>query len=130
MRFSNPIFIHYVHDMGRARNFYKSVFEVESSFESPGWSTLDFGSFQLALHILAPGHEAEQPLPHAGLNLQVELIEDLQTVIEAQGGKMIILREPEPHIPDRVATFLDSEGNGFELRQHVGYPTSNAQHED
>jgi hypothetical protein len=26
-------------------------------------------------------------------------------------------------VPDRVATFRDTEGNGFELRQHVGFPT-------
>ncbi len=126
MKFSDPIFIHYVYNMDRARSFYKTVFEVESSFESSGWSTLDFGSFQLALHILAPGHEEEQPLPHAGLNLQVELIEEMQKTIEAQGGKLVILREPEPHIPDRVATFIDPEGNGFELRQHIGYPSSDA----
>ncbi len=119
MKANNPIFIHYVHDMVRARNFYQAVFDVETSFESSGWTTLDFSSFQLALHILTPGQVEEQPLPHAGLNLQVNLIEDMQARIEAHGGKMTILREPEPHIPDRVATFVDPEGNGFELRQYV-----------
>lgn len=123
MKARNPIFIHYVHDMDRARRFYETVFGVSPSFASRGWTTLNFGSFELALHILSPGHIGESPLPHAGLNLEVDLIEDAQAAIERSGGHMIELREPEPHIPDRVATFRDPDGNGFELRQHVGFPT-------
>ena len=119
MKATNPIFIHYVHDMNRARNFYKLVFDVESSFESPGWSTLNFGSFELALHILGPGDD-ENPMPHAGLNLEVQLIDDMQSIIETNGGHMIILREPVPNVPVRVATFTDPDGNGFELRQEIG----------
>jgi predicted enzyme related to lactoylglutathione lyase len=30
---------------------------------------------------------------------------------------MIELREPQPHVPVRIAAFRDSEGNGFKLRQ-------------
>ena len=117
-----PIFIHYVHDMGRARRFYESVFGVSASFSSPGWTTLSFGSFELALHILAANGMDEAPLPHAGLNLEVDRIEEAQALIEHNGGKMIELREAQAPVPDRVATFHDSEGNGFELRQHVGLP--------
>jgi hypothetical protein len=46
----------------------------------------------------------------------------MQTLIEQNGGQMIELREAEPPVPDRVATIRDPEGNGFELRQHVGLP--------
>jgi predicted enzyme related to lactoylglutathione lyase len=120
MNARNPIFIHYVHDMARARRFYESVFGVTPSYASRGWTTLDFGAFELALHILAPGHTDESPLPHAGLNLQVDVIEHVQARIEAEGGVMVQLREPQGGVPDRVATFRDSEGNGFELRQQVG----------
>lgn len=120
MQFSNPIFIHYVHDMDRATQFYRNVFGVEPSFASPGWTTLDFGTFELALHILDPGHDEDAPLPHAGLNLEVDMIEDAQVAIKARGGKLLVLREPEPHIPVRVASLVDSEGNGFELRQQAG----------
>lgn len=120
MQVRNPIFIHYVHDMARARAFYESVFDVSPTFVSKGWTTLGFGAFELALHILAPGHADEAPLPHAGLNLQVNVIEDMQRLIERYGGALIELREATVHIPDRVATFRDCEGNGFELRQHVG----------
>ena len=115
-----PIFIHYVRDMGRARKFYESVFDVSPTFSSSGWSTLNFGSFELALHILS-GEMDEAPLPHAGLNLEVDLIEEMQARIEQNGGKMIELREPDRNVPDRVATFRDPEGNGFELRQYVGF---------
>lgn len=118
MRAKNPIVIHYVRDMERAKRFYTGVFQVSATFESPGWTTLDFGAIELALHILYPqSQESEAPLPHAGLNLEVNDIERLQQDIERLGGKMLELREPEGGVPVRVATFRDSEGNGFELRQ-------------
>ena len=115
----NPIFIHYVHDMARARRFYESVFRVVPDFASGGWTTLDFGTFRLALHILVAGQIDEAPLPHAGLNLEVDEIEALQQSIESAGGALLELREANARVPDRVATFRDTEGNGFELRQRV-----------
>lgn len=122
IRGSDPYVIHYVHDMKRALAFYRDVFEAEVTSESRGWSTLDFGAFTLALHILAPGHEDEAPLPHAGLNLLVDSIEFLQARIEEAGGRLVELREPQGGVPVRVASFQDSEGNGFELRQEPGEP--------
>jgi predicted enzyme related to lactoylglutathione lyase len=104
-----PIFIHYVHDMARARRFYENTFDVSPSFASGGWTTLSFGSFELALHILSPSEIDEAPLPHAGLNLEVDLIEEMQARVEQGGGIMIELREATRRIPDRVATFRDTE---------------------
>src|SRR5262245_38194221 len=92
MNARKPIFIHYVNDMARARRFYESVFGVSPTFASRGWTTLGFGSFELALHILVPGHVDEAPLPHAGLNLEVDRIEDMQVLIEGHGGAMTELR--------------------------------------
>ena len=117
MRARQPIVIHYVHDMERAKRFYAEVFDTAPSFESPGWSTLDFGAIEVALHILPADSEA--PLPHAGLNLLVDDIEALQREIEERGGQLVELREPDDFVPVRVASFRDSEGNGFELRQEV-----------
>ena len=118
MKARNPMVIHYVYDMECAKSFYKTVFQVEASFESPGWTQLDFGAIQLALHILYPNStEPEAPLPHAGLNLEVNSIEELSADIEKLGGELIELREPQGGVPVRVATFTDCEGNGFELRQ-------------
>lgn len=119
MNARKPIFIHYVNDMARARRFYEEVFDVSPTFASRGWTTLGFGSFELALHVLAAGHTDEAPLQHAGLNLEVDRIEDMQALIERLGGSMLELREPQGGVPDRVATFRDPEGNGFELRQPV-----------
>jgi predicted enzyme related to lactoylglutathione lyase len=120
MNVRKPIFIHYVHDMARARHFYETVFDVGPSFVSHGWTTLDFGSFELALHILIPGEVEEGPIPHAGLNLEVDCIDEVLTRIERCGGRLKALREATRTVPDRVASFEDTEGNGFELRQHVG----------
>ncbi len=115
MRARNPIVIHYVHDMDRAKEFYMNTFRVKSSFESPGWTTLNFGSLELALHSLPAGNDI--PLPNAGLNLEVDNIEEVQADIERLGGRLLELREPHGGVPVRVATFKDCEGNGFELRQ-------------
>lgn len=134
MRARNPLVIHYVHDMARAKRFYTQAFNVRPNFESPGWTTLNFGAMELALHILHPEPEAsstgerddgrgaplaepERPLPHAGLNLEVDRIEDVQRDIERLGGRLLELREPGGGVPVRVASFRDCEGNGFELRQ-------------
>ena len=118
MKARNPIVIHYVHDMERAKEFYKQTFDVKSTFESPGWTQLDFGAIELALHILYPNSsEPEAPMAHAGLNLEVDSIESIQLDIEHYGGKLIELREPSGGVPVRVASFQDCEGNGFELRQ-------------
>ncbi len=115
MKARNPIVIHYVHDMDRAKEFYTKVFDVKPSVESPGWTMLDFGAIQLALHILPANGDG--PLPHAGLNLEVDNIEAIQADIEQLGGRLIELIEPRGGVSDRVACFQDCEGNGFELRQ-------------
>ena len=119
MKANHPLFIHYVSNMSRAIEFYRQVFEVDLLSESPGWSTFDFGNFELALHILSPQDQTENPIPHAGLNLLVDNIEAMQHIIETCGGKLTELREPNDFVPVRVASFIDCEGNGFELRQAV-----------
>ena len=116
MRATEPMVIHYVSDMKRATAFYREVFEVPVTFESPGWTVLDFESITLALHIL---HDemGEAPIPHAGLNFKVDSIEAMQARIESHGGELFELREPDDFVPVRVASFYDCESNGFELRQ-------------
>ena len=103
--------------MNRAKDFYTKVFDVKPSVEYPGWTMLDFGAIQLALHILPVVAEEKGPLPHAGLNLEVDLIEEIQADIERLGGRLKELIEPRDSVPVRVAFFQDCEGNGFELRQ-------------
>src|SRR6185369_10425502 len=104
MRGRNPLVIHYVYDMDRARKFYTEVFQVKTKFESSGWTTLDFGPIEVALHIThAQSNIPERPLPHAGLNLEVDKIEDVQADIERLGGQLTELREPDDFVPVRVA---------------------------
>ena len=117
MKARNPIVIHYVYDTDRAKRFYTETFDVKTVFESSGWTTLDFGNIELALHILPESGGEDAPIPHAGLNLEVDNIEEIQTDIERLGGQLLELREPDKNVPVRVAMFKDSEGNGFELRQ-------------
>ncbi len=118
MKIRNPMVIHYVHNMDRATRFYSAVFDIKPLFQSPGWTQLDCGAVILALHILMPDStEPEAPLPHAGLNFEVDNIEAVQTDIERFGGQLLELREPDDFVPVRVAMFKDCEGNGFELRQ-------------
>lgn len=117
MRCKNPMVIHYVQDMDRAKQFYTQSFQVQPVMESAGWTTLDFGPIVLALHSLPAG--SDTVLPNAGLNLEVDNIEALQADIEKLGGRLVELREARGHVP-RVGCFKDPEGNGFELRQHVG----------
>ena len=62
MNARNPIFIHYVHEMARARHFY------------------------------------ETPLPHAGLNLEVDDIASLQRGITAAGGELLELCEANARV--------------------------------
>ena len=116
MRCKNPMVIHYVHDMDRAKEFYTKSLHVKPITESDGWTTLDLGSVVLALHSLPAG--TDDVLPNAGLNLEVDNIEEVQADIEGLGGNLIELREASGPAP-RVGCFKDPEGNGFELRQHV-----------
>ena len=77
----DPMVIHYVEDMDRAIKFYRDGLELTLASQSPGWTTFRCGEFTLALHILFPNSE-EAPLPHAGLNFEVE----------SRGGKTDRLR--------------------------------------
>ena len=119
MEARSPLFIHYVADMERAIRFYTGVFKAPVAFRSPGWTTLEFEGFQLALHIWPADRLKEALLPNAGLCLLVDSIEDFQQAIESRGGSMDSLREPEENVPVRVGSFRDPEGNGFDLRQEV-----------
>ena len=119
MKAKNPMVIHYASDMTRAKTFYSNVFDAPILVDSPGWSTLEIGGMELALHISAESEIEERLIPQAGLNIEVENIEDVLPDVEQFGGQLIELREPSPNIPIRLASCKDSEGNGFELRQTV-----------
>ncbi|MDE2932586.1 MAG: VOC family protein [Chloroflexota bacterium] len=124
MRVRNPMVIHYVRDMGRACAFYRDILglpeEPTPGSGSPGWNTFRCDGLIVALHILPPGDSAEGPLPHAGLNLQVDDLDSAIAEVRAAGGTVRAVQEAGGGVPVRVAEVTDPDGNGFELRQHVG----------
>ena len=123
MHTHSPIIIHYVYDMDRAYSFYNETLGLVPDTRSPGWSTLKCGDLIVALHILGKEHE-EGPLPHAGLNLQVDDLDAAVKELQAAGGSVQQVREAGGGVPVRLAEVSDPEGNGFELRQFVGLPAS------
>ena len=71
----------------------------------------------VALHILPAGESAEGPLPHAGLNLEVDDLDAALAELRAAGGEVRAIHEAGGGVPVRVAEAADPDGNGFELRQ-------------
>jgi predicted enzyme related to lactoylglutathione lyase len=119
MQTRNPLIIHYVRDMDRAWTFYHDVLGLAADTRSSGWSTLTCGGVIVALHILG-ADDTEGPLPHAGLNLEVDDLDAAVQEVEAAGGTVLQVREAGGGVPVRLAEVRDPEGNGFELRQFVG----------
>ena len=118
MKTENPMFILYVHDMDRAVAFYQDALDLALVQHTPGWSMLRCGDATIALHILSPG-SSEATAPHAGLNLQVDDLDEGIAAVIAAGGEHVITREPTDFVPVRMCELKDTEGNGLELRQFV-----------
>ncbi|HJP32407.1 MAG TPA: VOC family protein [Candidatus Latescibacteria bacterium] len=122
MKTHSPMVIHYVFDMDRAYAFYNEVLGLVPDSRSAGWCTLKCGDLIVALHIISEGHVDEEPLPHAGLNLEVDDLDAAVQELEAAGGTVRQLRDAGGGVPVRLAEVSDPDGNGFELRQFVGLP--------
>ncbi len=120
MKTYNPMIIHYVNDMDRAYAFYNETLGLTPDTRSEGWSTLRCGDLLVALHILGEGEE--HPLPHAGLNLQVDDLDAAVEELKAAGASILAVREAGGNMPVRLAEVKDPDGNGFELNQFVGLP--------
>lgn len=116
----SPMIIHYVYDMDRAYAFYSETLGLAPDTRSAGWSTLKCGDLLVALHTAVEGEEG--PLPHAGLNLQVDDLDMAVQELKAAGGTVLKVRDAGGGVPVRLARVFDTEGNGFELRQFVGLP--------
>lgn len=115
----NPMIVLYVPDMAAAVAFYRDALECEVLTSSPGWSLLSCAGVLVGLHGVY-GDVEERPVPHAGLNLEVD---DLEPAIErmlSHGAELVEIREAEPRVPVRLGVLLAPGGNGFELRQQLG----------
>ncbi len=120
MKARNPMVVLYVHDMARAVSFYSQVVGLTVLSESAGWSMLSCDGGVVGLHVIAPGI-AEGTAAFAGLCLEVDDLDAAVSEVERGGGRLRQIKEAEPpRVPVRLAELVDSEGNGFELRQVVG----------
>ncbi len=115
--------IHYVRDMARACSFYRETLGLEEtetpgSRDLPGWNTFRCDGLIVALHILPQGDAgSEGPMPHAGLNLEVDDLDAALAELQAAGGTLRALHEAGGGVPVRVAEVADPDGNGFDLHQ-------------
>jgi predicted enzyme related to lactoylglutathione lyase len=109
----------YVHDMARAVDFWRDGIGLSVLTQSSGWSQLACGEASVGLHGIYRG-VTERPVAHAGLNLQVDDLDAAVAQAVKHGAKLLDIREPEPHVPVRLATLTDPDGGGFELRQQTG----------
>ena len=106
----------YVHDMQRAVAFYRDAIGLTEVSRSTGWSMLSCGDAFVGLHLLDRG-ATESTVAHAGLNLRVDDLDAAIARVVAGGARLCEIREPEPRVPVRLGVLVDTEGNGFELRQ-------------
>lgn len=112
------IIIQYVRDMDRAIAFYRDGIGLEVAEQSPGWSMLKCGDAHLALHVLG-AKDTETAVPFAGLNLEIDHLDTAVDRAVAHGATLVEIREPTPRVRVRLGVLVDTEGNGFELRQPV-----------
>lgn len=117
----NLMVVRYVHDMERAFRFHEHGLGLAPIARSSGWSMLGCGDALVGLHGIYPGVE-ERPVPYAGLNLEVDALDDAVARATTAGATLVAIREPEPHVPVRLAVMVDPDGNGFELRQQMTAP--------
>ncbi len=114
----NLMVIRYVHDMARAYDFHEKGLGLTPIATSPGWSMLACGDALVGLHGIYPGVD-ERPVPYAGLNLEVDALDEAVARAVAAGAVLVEIREPEPQVPVRLAVLTDPDGNGVELRQQM-----------
>lgn len=117
----NLMIVRYVADMERAYAFHAEGLGLTPVAKAAGWSMLSCGDALVGLHLIYGG-VTERPTPFAGLNLEVDDLDAaIRRAVDA-GGALVEIREPEPHIPVRLAVLTDPDGGGFELRQQMSAP--------
>jgi predicted enzyme related to lactoylglutathione lyase len=119
MKTRSPLLMHDVRDMDRAWTFYHDILGMEEDLRTPGLSFLKCGGLRVGLHTFDDSM-AEGPLPHAGLNLQVDDLDTAVEEIRASEGTVKVVRPVGGGHPVRIAEIADPDGNGIELRQELG----------
>ena len=102
-------------EMGRAVRFYRDVFGLEISFESPEWSELRSGDAIVALHGGGDGARTK-----TGLSFQVADLDEACAEVTQGGGDVLSEPASRPGEPIRLADLVDTEGNEFTMTQYIG----------
>jgi len=107
-------YILHVQDMERAIAFYRDVIGLAVNFKSDAWSEMPIAGANVALH---GGGDGE--FNDTGLSFQVEDIDLACTEIANGGGRVLSGPADRPGEPIRLASLVDTEGNGFSINQCV-----------
>lgn len=99
-------------DMKRAITFYQTALGLKVSFETPGWSELNFGDAVVALHGGWKGG-----VNKTGLSFQVKDIHAACDNAVKNGGSIVNAPEDRQGEPIFLATVRDTEGNEFMISQ-------------
>jgi len=102
-------------DMGRAVQFYQTVFGLDQIFVSEFWSELSFGTAIIALH---GGHNGT--VNPTGLSFQFEDVFDAVERIEKAGGTILEVPNQREGEPILLGRYRDAEGNEGFITQYVG----------
>lgn len=115
MKVDRVIYMLMAEDMDRAIAFYRDAIGLKVEYQSPDWTEMVFGDAVVALH---GGGTAE--FKKTGLSFQVADIDAACLEVEAGGGKVMSGPSERPGEPIKLASLVDTEGNGFTLTQLTG----------
>jgi predicted enzyme related to lactoylglutathione lyase len=99
-------------DMKRAIAFYTGAFGLQTAFETPDWTELNFGDAVVALHGGWQGG-----INKTGLSFQVQDINAACVKVQKAGAVIVKAPEDREGEPIYLATVRDTEGNEIMLSQ-------------
>ena len=108
-------YILFVQNMDRTRAFYRDVIGLTVNNKSDAWTEMAIAGANVALH---GGGDGE--FNDTGLGFQVEDIDLACTEVANGGGRVLSGPADRPGEPIRLASLVDTEGNGFTINQYVG----------
>ena len=101
-------------NMDRGVAFYRDVIGLDVDLQSDFWSELKIGDAIVALHGGGSGDFND-----TGLSFQVEDIDRACMEVAKGGGRVLSGPADRPGEPIRLASLVDTEGNGFTINQYV-----------
>lgn len=108
--------MYFVNDMTKALAYYKDMFNMEPTEQSPGWATFDFNGHRLALHATEEGKVSDGK---GELIINVKNLEGVVTELKSRGVEFVsdITNVCEG---GWAADFKDPSGNTMSLFEYKG----------